>query len=238
MPFDALRERLLRGGIAPRHVRRYLRELDDHLADLIEAQEQAGHDPADATARAHALLGEDNELASAMLAQSGFKSWAARWPWAIFGLAPAAVMPAAFFAAALPLVLIADLHGTLHKGAAIPGWFQSLASITTLFANLALGPGLVALLAAVAWRQRLDWKWPLLASVLVAIAGLHMDAQFSQPASRDNHIAISTLMRFSHGLALNLPLAAPLILAQFLLTLAPGLWLLWHQRFARRMEPG
>ena len=34
MRFEALRETLLQGGIAPRHVRRYLRELDDHLADL------------------------------------------------------------------------------------------------------------------------------------------------------------------------------------------------------------
>ena len=29
-----LRERLLRGGIARRHVERYLTELSDHLADL------------------------------------------------------------------------------------------------------------------------------------------------------------------------------------------------------------
>jgi hypothetical protein len=33
-PFDELRERLLRAGIAPRYVRRYLSELADHLADI------------------------------------------------------------------------------------------------------------------------------------------------------------------------------------------------------------
>jgi uncharacterized membrane protein HdeD (DUF308 family) len=230
MRFESLREKLLKAGIAPRHVRRYLRELDDHLADLIQAQGEAGYDEEVATARAHALLGGDSELAAAMLARPGFKSWAARWPWAVFGLAPPLVMPAAFFAAALPLVLIADLHGALHKGIAAPGWFQSLAWMTALFANLALGPGLVALLAAVAWRQRLNWKWPLLASALVAIAGLHMVARFSQYGSRSNHIEIGTLMDFSHGLGLTLPLAAPVLLAQFLLTLAPALWLLRMQR--------
>ena len=31
MPFEAIAESLLKGGIAPRHVRRYVRELDDHL---------------------------------------------------------------------------------------------------------------------------------------------------------------------------------------------------------------
>jgi len=41
MPFEELRERLLTAGIAPRHVRRYLAELSDHLDDLILAQRDA-----------------------------------------------------------------------------------------------------------------------------------------------------------------------------------------------------
>jgi hypothetical protein len=40
--FDELRERLLRAGVAPRHVRRYLRELSEHLADLRAEEERAG----------------------------------------------------------------------------------------------------------------------------------------------------------------------------------------------------
>ena len=32
--FPELRERLLRAGVAPRHVRRYLNELGDHFTDL------------------------------------------------------------------------------------------------------------------------------------------------------------------------------------------------------------
>ena len=47
-PFDPLRERLLRAGIAPRHVRRYLRELTEHLADLTAEQRAVGYDEADA----------------------------------------------------------------------------------------------------------------------------------------------------------------------------------------------
>jgi len=46
-PFDELRERLLRGGVAPRHVRRYLRELGDHLSDLKVDESSAGRCPAD-----------------------------------------------------------------------------------------------------------------------------------------------------------------------------------------------
>jgi hypothetical protein len=33
--FDGIRERLLRGGVAPRHVRRTLQELEDHFTDLV-----------------------------------------------------------------------------------------------------------------------------------------------------------------------------------------------------------
>ena len=43
-PFESLEDRLLRGGIAPRHVKRYLRELDEHLSDITEAQAAAGQD--------------------------------------------------------------------------------------------------------------------------------------------------------------------------------------------------
>ena len=38
MRFEALREVLLKGGVAPRHVRRYVRELDEHLDDLTAQQ--------------------------------------------------------------------------------------------------------------------------------------------------------------------------------------------------------
>src|SRR3569833_1509433 len=86
--FAGLEDRLLRGGIAPRHVKRYLRELTEHLADLTEAQRDLGHDQTDAAARARAALGPDAELADAMLKQRDFRSWRARFPWAVFGLMP------------------------------------------------------------------------------------------------------------------------------------------------------
>jgi hypothetical protein len=88
LAFDNLRERLLLGGVAPRHVRRYLRELDEHLDDLTAQQRQGGYDGEDAAIRARARLGGDDELASAMLAQKRFRSWTARAPWAVFLFLP------------------------------------------------------------------------------------------------------------------------------------------------------
>jgi hypothetical protein len=50
--FDKLRERLLRAGVAPRHVHRYLNELSDHLADLTAEEERDGRNPGDAESAA------------------------------------------------------------------------------------------------------------------------------------------------------------------------------------------
>ncbi len=59
MLFDNLAETLLKGGVAPRHVRRYLVELREHLEDLTDQQRQTGYDQEDAALRARALLGSD-----------------------------------------------------------------------------------------------------------------------------------------------------------------------------------
>ena len=51
MPFETVAETLLKGGIAPRHVRRYIGELCDHLEDGIAQQKAAGFDGEDARGR-------------------------------------------------------------------------------------------------------------------------------------------------------------------------------------------
>jgi hypothetical protein len=224
MPFDALAEHLLRAGIAPRHVRRYRRELEDHLADLTGAQREAGHDADAAAVRARALLGEDDELAKAMLARPELKGWATRAPWAVFGLLPPLIMMAAFFAFALPLVLVASLHGWMdHHEMAAPEWFRIWAGGTGGLANLLLGPGLAVLLLIAAERQRMNWKWPVLGIVVVAVAGFHMTAHFPPPEEHGGKIAIGVLAEF---LGPPFPMEGPLWGLHMLLTFAPLLWLL------------
>src|ERR1700749_3396894 len=93
--FYELRERLLRAGMAPRHVGRYLSELNDHLADLIAEEQQAGRSKTDAESAALARLGSADDLARAMTTQPRFQSWSARAPWAIFAVAPLIVLCAA-----------------------------------------------------------------------------------------------------------------------------------------------
>ncbi|WP_348268344.1 permease prefix domain 1-containing protein [Edaphobacter paludis] len=98
-PFHELRERLLEAGIAPRHVRRYLTELTDHLTDLTEEEERAGRSRADAESAALLRLGGIENLAKAMIEQRQFQSWSARAPWATFSVAPLLLLAGAYFVA-------------------------------------------------------------------------------------------------------------------------------------------
>jgi hypothetical protein len=98
-PLRELRERLLKAGVAPRHVRRYLRELTEHLADLTAEEIAAGHAGADAENTALARLGGIDELANAMIQQRQFQSWASRAPWLTFGAGSLAALTAAYFIA-------------------------------------------------------------------------------------------------------------------------------------------
>ena len=94
--FEQLRERLLRAGIAPRHVKRYVAELGDHFDDLVREEAAKGLTRDAARDAARARIGADDALAAVMLARPDFRSLTARFPWAVFGLGSVlmlAVMP-------------------------------------------------------------------------------------------------------------------------------------------------
>ena len=100
---NELRERLLRAGVAPRHVRRYIKELADHLADLRAEKEREGRSPADAESESLMRLGSMDDLAKAMTERKEFQSWCVRAPWAMFGLAPILFLTGAYLIALLIL---------------------------------------------------------------------------------------------------------------------------------------
>lgn len=181
MPFEDLRERLLTAGIAPRHVRRYLAELEDHLDDLIQDQRDAGYDTENATIRARAWLGDDDDLAAAMLARPALYALPARAPWLVFGPLPLAAL---IILCAVPVVLLAMIaDGYAHSGGAsiAPAWFQNLVLSLVFLGNWALAPLTAALFAIFAFRHRLPARWPLIAGLVLAAIGFHMQASFPGP---------------------------------------------------------
>lgn len=162
---DDLRERLLREGVKPAIVGRYVAELADHLEDL------SAHLPRDVALR---HLGNPEALAAAMLAQPGVRSWTARAPWATFLIAPLLALP---LVATLPAVLLflavrafaADLD---YGHAAFPGtWPFAVLKVIYAFNEHVLPILLGWAVIAIALRQRLDSRWLLAGVVLIALLG-------------------------------------------------------------------
>lgn len=96
----ALRDELLRAGIAPRHVYRTITELDDHFEDLVSEAIDDGCAQSAAEQRATDKLGDLTQVALAMRAQPDLKGWAWRWPKVavvFYPLACIAALPAVAF---------------------------------------------------------------------------------------------------------------------------------------------
>jgi hypothetical protein len=225
MPFENLREILLKGGVAPRHVRRYLAELAEHLDDLTEKQRALGYDGEDAEMRARALLGEDGELAAAMLEQKSLRSITARAPWAVFGILPPFAATAAMLVPLGVLVLTGKVLGFLEKGAARPHWFEVLATATAACANLVFFPLASVLFVALVARHRLSLYWALVAVAIPLLLFLHSVAEFTISGHAGIRIGVGMAPIF---LAKGWKTAVadwPIVAAQYVLALLPLVWL-------------
>jgi hypothetical protein len=176
-PFRELREQLLRAGIAPRHIRRYIAELEEHWSDLVTEGERTGRTRKDAESAAFARLGGVDNLAQAMMGRPEFRSCCARAPWIMFSLGPLLVLGLAYLILCCYLWL---------------GWRIFLPGADTPFGSYNSGPVyspsnvyfqagrfcyfwapvLVGwIIAFTAARQRLKSKWLVLGLALLAWMG-------------------------------------------------------------------
>jgi len=184
---------LLRAGGAPRHVRRYLTELADHLADLRAEEERAGRSRADAESAALIRLGGMDDLAEAMIQQRQFQSWSVRAPWAMFGLVPLFLLAGADLVA---LFILWSGWKMFLPGADTPflrndGFANLYFQADRAFyygAPIFIGWG-IGLIAA---RQRLKTVWPTAGLVLIALMGgtAHVHASRTAVPSGIGHISL------------------------------------------------
>jgi hypothetical protein len=224
-----LRERLLRAGIAPRHVRRYFAELSDHLADLTAEEQTRGLPPTDARSAALHRLGTTDTLAQAMIAQPRLHSLSARAPWAVFGLTPLLLLATLWFLSLCLLRLGWHLFmpeaSTPFGSAFGPHSFFNPSNIYfQLDRSLYLGAPILAgwCMALTAARQRLKAIWPIFSLALLALlaATSHVQANRLAIPSGLGHIRIDFALR---------P-AAQNEYAMVVLLLALAPYLLWKLR--------
>ncbi|MDJ0905312.1 MAG: hypothetical protein QNI96_04790 [Woeseiaceae bacterium] len=104
-----LRQGLIGAGIAPRHVRRTIDELQDHYDDVVEQELEEGADRLTACRNALARVGPVDHIVDAVRARPELQSWAFRFP------RLAAVLYPLIFVALLPAapVFIGYAHANL-----------------------------------------------------------------------------------------------------------------------------
>jgi hypothetical protein len=171
-PFDPLWERLLRGGVARRHARRYLAELRDHLEDLIAEERLAPPEASSPEARALARLGGTDDLARAMIARRELQAWSAKAPVSTYLIAPPIIL---IFSTALALGALAGfcdlLKGLGGVPSDLPSWGRDLAAAVVAFRNALLSILVGWTIGALGLRQRSPMLWPVLGLVVLAAAG-------------------------------------------------------------------
>jgi hypothetical protein len=177
LPFESVREQLLRAGIAPRHANRYVVELREHLADSTARERSAGLDEKTAGERARAKLGTDAQLAQTMIDKTP-RSLASRAPWAMFALLPVVALIAIVGAIVYAMFqLLTPAHLTWPGG--VPNTYAGLISVTSLVANYLLGPVIAAGCIVLALRHRVASSWVWIGLTLIALLsgflGFHMN---------------------------------------------------------------
>ena len=167
--FDGLSQRLLRAGIAPRHIRRLVAEFEAHFADVVAEQRSAGLSQGESESQAAVRLGTDDVLIANILARPELHSWARHWPWLAFVLLPLLALPVQFVlsmvAAAGVLAFSTQVLGmtALHPGA-VPWVVAGLQAYGMWIAPLAAA-GAACFLAL---RSGAPLAWPIVGSALIA----------------------------------------------------------------------
>ena len=192
--FEHLRERLLRAGIGPRHVTRYLRELSEHYDDAVRNEEQRGAPLVEAERLALARMGEDDALVQVVLARPELRAFSARYPWAVYGLGSLAAFAATLAAAALLNILFltvaAVIFISLQTSPDLPSWITVSMAGFSIFAThglpLLIGAGIVV--SAV--RQRMPAFWPVVGIAVVSILGSLTNFGFTPGPPGHRHLNV------------------------------------------------
>ena len=169
-----LSQELLRGGISPRRVCRIVRELRDHLQDLQAAALTEGMNNAEASSWAGARLGTERDVATAILARPELRSWAARWPWAIYTLLPQMLLVGLTVLLILAVEPIVKLYISYLDAGAIEAphsWFVGSVDYTLMAFQYATPLILGATFCWMAVSRRTRSPWPILGIVVVGVLG-------------------------------------------------------------------
>lgn len=215
--FAGLARRLLRAGVAPRHVKRLIAELEAHFADIVAELRSTGRSPAESESQAAIRLGTEDVLAANILARPELQSWARQWPWLAFVLLPLLALPLQFVLSMLVALGVFSFSTrvfgltALHAGA-VPWVVEALQTYGVWIAPM-LAAGAACFLAA---RRAAPALWPIVGSTLIALAGASTNAGFEWSPAVPRGV-------LSGGIGLHFPDVGTTTILRAVLTLVIGL---------------
>jgi hypothetical protein len=231
--FEGLSRQLSQAGIAPRHVKRLIAELEAHFLDLVAELRSTGLSQEESESQAAVRLGTEDVLAANIIARPELKAWARQWPWLAFVLLPLLVLPVQFVlsmaAAAAVFSFSTRVLGLtpVHPGVVL--WVVGVLQAYGMWIAPMLTAGAACFLAL---RRGAPVAWPIVGCALIALVGASTNASFEwSPAVPRGAM--------SGGIGFNLPDIGTAKTLRVMLTLlsvlAPFLWL--RAKRTGRSEP-
>jgi hypothetical protein len=165
--FENLREALLRSGLAPRHVRRAILEIEGHFHQLVDEGLARGESEDDAQIGARDLLGTDQTLIRRYAGLPELRAWSRRWTAVWFTIVPLVSFAALFLATAIVLCTLAEHMAYLHHVhvSARASYRIDLAARIVFLWTFPLS--IAAAFAVLAYRRRVAPQWPIAGIIIL-----------------------------------------------------------------------
>jgi hypothetical protein len=236
-PLESLRERLLRAGVAPGHVDRYIGELRDHYDDALREELARGADRSVAEQTAWARLGDAEDLAQSVLARPELRSIGARFPGIVFGSGPVVIWIGTLAPILFALTLLPETSAS--RAGSGPAWQLAVAYAVCLLCTRFLPVILALAMLAASVRQRLTSHWPLIGAATLALVGgtMSVDLALATATGQKGHVTMASslipfLLPFPDELGKTdvVALAEGLVRGTVMLAISLLPYLLWRRR--------
>jgi hypothetical protein len=183
----AHRDRLLQAGVPYMKVRRHLRELRDHYAELHGEALARGLDAPAATTWAAAQLGSLSDIGDRMLLHTNKRSFWYRYPYLMALLLPVALYMLSATAVLLIMVAGVELVGALQGGTdfhiAAPAWMLPPYQLMRIFLLHGVTPLLSLMLIRQQVRQMVPLGYIVVGALVLCVLGssTHMNIEWPDP---------------------------------------------------------
>ena len=165
---------LIRGGVAPKIVKRTLAELDAHYSDLKTQAIADGISENEARQKANNAIGDEKTLMSEILNKQELKSWLWKYPKSTFLFAPLLILILSIIAFGVLVFLIDKFSPEIIQllvGADIPLWAKALIELTLFFMFYGLTPLLAVSTIMIAKQRIVQLHWPIAGMALLMFVG-------------------------------------------------------------------